>query len=426
MRQLLPNRAEVDVESAYLDLARRRVEGRPYVALNMVASADGAIAVDGRTAAMSSAGDRQVFHYLRSLADVILVGAQTVRAERYGPPKLSAERQAERVARGQAPLPRIAIVSGSLDLDWSTPIFHEPASRPFLIVPGSSDPGRRAAAAEVAEVIVVGEQRADMVAALQALHAQGAGVVLCEGGPTLNGELALAGCIDEVCLTVAPVLVGGSSRTGILGATVLPEVQPLEVALLLEEEGNLFFRYQQRGEVAAAPAADEVASASAADPRPIELADVVRHLDYPMHVVTAAADGERSGCLVGFAAQCSIEPPRFAVWLSKKNHTFRVANKAQHLGVHFPGPDDHALAELFGGETGDEVDKFARVAWREGPEGVPVLDDLPTWFVGRVSERFDSGDHVCFMLVPVAASVGGSGRQLGFQAVRDIDAGHEA
>src|SRR5438128_2042182 len=100
-----------------------------------------------------------------------------------------------------------------------------------------------------------------------------------------------------------------------------------------------------------------------------EFQRLVATLDYPMFVVTCASpDGvERSGCLVGFTSQCSIPPPRFMVWISVKNHTFEVARRATHLGVHvLPADDPAGLAELFGGETGDEVDKFERCAWHEG------------------------------------------------------------
>ena len=153
---------------------------------------------------------------------------------------------------------------------------------------------------------------------------------------------------------------------------------------------------------------------------------LVARLDYPMFVLTAraAAGGERSGCLIGFASQCSIHPPRFAVWVSEKNHTFEVAKASSHLGVHALSASQRRLAELFGGETGDAVDKFSRCSWHEGPEGVPVLDDVAGWFVGRVSERLDTGDHLGFLLEPVAAEVFDV-PNLTFQDVKDVDPGHD-
>jgi len=153
---------------------------------------------------------------------------------------------------------------------------------------------------------------------------------------------------------------------------------------------------------------------------------VAGDLDYPMFIVTAAAGGERAGCLVGFATQTSIDPARFLVCVSRTNRTYRVACAARALGVHVVPAAAVALAELFGGETGDEVDKFARAAWRDGPEGVPILADCPSWFVGRVLERVDAGDHVAFLLDPVAAEHGATGDALTFHRARHIAPGHEA
>ena len=152
---------------------------------------------------------------------------------------------------------------------------------------------------------------------------------------------------------------------------------------------------------------------------------LVARLDYPMFVLTArsSADGERAGCLIGFASQCSIHPPRFAVWVSDKNHTFGVAREASHLGVHALSRSQRRLADLFGGTTGDDVDKFAKCGWHDGPEGVPVLDDVAGWFVGRVVERLDTGDHLGFLLEPVAAEVTDV-PNLTFQDVKDLDPGH--
>jgi len=121
-------------------------------------------------------------------------------------------------------------------------------------------------------------------------------------------------------------------------------------------------------------------------------------LDYPMFIATAAAHGERSGCLVGFAAQTSIDPSRFLACISRENHTYRVACAADHLAVHVVPAGGEALARLFGGETTDHADKFAEVAWHEGPRGAPILSECPNWFVGRVLDRLDTGDHAGFLL----------------------------
>jgi flavin reductase (DIM6/NTAB) family NADH-FMN oxidoreductase RutF len=150
---------------------------------------------------------------------------------------------------------------------------------------------------------------------------------------------------------------------------------------------------------------------------------LVDRLDYPMLIVTAEADGERAGCLVGFATQCSIEPPRFLLCISRQNHTFRVASRASTLVAHLLGPEDGALAALFGEETGDTVDKFARCCWAPGPGG-PVLEDCRRWFAGRVLNRIEAGDHVAFLVEPFAAAAGPDDGQLGFQDVRHLRPGH--
>jgi flavin reductase (DIM6/NTAB) family NADH-FMN oxidoreductase RutF len=155
--------------------------------------------------------------------------------------------------------------------------------------------------------------------------------------------------------------------------------------------------------------------------------DLVTLLDYPMYVVTAASGDEVSGCLVGFASQTSIKPPRFLVGLSKNNRTFRVARHATHLGVHLVASEHLALAELFGGRTGDDVDKFAQCDWFKGPYDVPILSDAAGWFVGSVCDRFVLGDHVGHLLEPVAGQPPGDlERWVTFADVRDLEPGHKA
>lgn len=152
---------------------------------------------------------------------------------------------------------------------------------------------------------------------------------------------------------------------------------------------------------------------------------LVGQLDYPMLIVTADDGHRRAGCLVGFASQCGIDPSRFMVWLSKRNHTHEVARGADLLGVHLPTAANRDLAELFGTVTGFDEDKFARCSWRPGPGGVPLLVDCAQWFVGRVLDRYDTGDHEAFLLEPTEVGEAGAG-QLGFQRVRDLDAGNDA
>ena len=148
-------------------------------------------------------------------------------------------------------------------------------------------------------------------------------------------------------------------------------------------------------------------------------------LDYPMVVVTAADGDEQAGCLVGFHTQCSMDPVRFLVLLSNKNHTHEVASGAEVLAVHFLTAEQAALAELFGTRTGDHVDKLAEVAHSTGPAGVPLLDDCDERFVGRVRGRVALGDHTGFLLEPVDAEFSGAIDQLGFQQVKDLDPGHQ-
>lgn len=144
-----------------------------------------------------------------------------------------------------------------------------------------------------------------------------------------------------------------------------------------------------------------------------------------MFVVTTAADGHRSGCLVGFATQTSLQPPRFLVGISKSNHTFGVAAQSGHLAVHILARRDIELAQLFGGHTGDDIDKFEHCAWHSGPAGMPILDDAPAWFVGETLNRIELGDHLGYLLKPVAGYAPlHVDHMLTFSDVDDIEPGH--
>jgi len=154
---------------------------------------------------------------------------------------------------------------------------------------------------------------------------------------------------------------------------------------------------------------------------------LVAQLNYPMFVVTTAAGGKRAGCLVGFTSQVSIHPRRFLVGLSNKNYTYRVAAQSGHLAVHVLAAHDLALARLFGEQTGDQVDKFARCAWHEGPQGLPILDDAVAWFSGPIVERLPLGDHVAFLLEPDSGrAAGDTGSLVSFGDVTDFEPGHSA
>ena len=138
-----------------------------------------------------------------------------------------------------------------------------------------------------------------------------------------------------------------------------------------------------------------------------------------MFIATVPGDG----CLIGFATQCSVDPVRFIACLSNKNRTYRLARDAEYMAVHVVPEDRRDLAKLFGGETGDEVDKLAQVETRDGPGGVPLIAGCP-YLVGRVMQQLDLGDHVVFVLDVIETE--GSAEAITFQRVRAIDPGHEA
>lgn len=154
--------------------------------------------------------------------------------------------------------------------------------------------------------------------------------------------------------------------------------------------------------------------------------ELVGQLDYSMFIVTVATDDERAGCLVGFATQSSIDPPRFLVCVSRANRTCRVASASKMLAVHFVPRHAEALAELFGGCSGDDVDKFARCGWHPGPAGLPILDECGNWFAGRVLERLDLGDHVGFLLEPIDVHLEHGGPAFEFHRAKHIEPGHPA
>ncbi len=154
---------------------------------------------------------------------------------------------------------------------------------------------------------------------------------------------------------------------------------------------------------------------------------LVADLDYPMFVVTTAANGQRAGCLVGFATQASIDPPRLIVLLSKSNCTFRVARHAKVLVVNVLHDGNTDLAALFGEQTGDNVDKFALCDWEEGPEGAPLLTDARGSVAGAIVARLDAGDHVAhLMAVQEVARRHAARRFLPFSRVKDLTPGHPA
>jgi riboflavin-specific deaminase-like protein len=247
MRLLLPeHRPSVEPEEVYLT-EREPPAGRPWVLVNMVTSLDGATAVGGRSGALGSPADRRVFHLIRSLADIILVGAATVRAEGYGPPRLDDRVQEARLLRGQAPLPRLAVVTSRLDLDLGAALITESDPAPIVVTTAHAPRARRVEVARVADLVLAGQgERIDLREAVGLLGELGASVVVCEGGASLNGQLFELDLVDELCLTLAPLVAVGASNRAAHG----PELdRPLgfEPASLIEADGVLLLRALRTG-----------------------------------------------------------------------------------------------------------------------------------------------------------------------------------
>jgi riboflavin biosynthesis pyrimidine reductase len=238
-----------DADGDPLDLYRRAARHigpeRPWVLSNFVAGIDGAIAVDGRAGGLSSPEDQSVFRLLRSLADVVLVGAGTFRAERYPPLRSSPAERVEREQRGQGPAPALAVVSRSLQLDWDRPAFTNAPTRPLVLTCADADAHARRRAGEVADVVVAGEQQVDLAAGLVELRSRGHEVVLCEGGPALLSELLAHDLLDELCLTIAPLVGGDPSR--IVADEPRPALTRFSLAHLLTAGDELYLRYLRQG-----------------------------------------------------------------------------------------------------------------------------------------------------------------------------------
>ncbi|MGE5289581.1 MAG: pyrimidine reductase family protein [Micromonosporaceae bacterium] len=234
-----------DALAPYADVSRARADGGCWVMANMVGGLDGSAAIGGRVAALSTPPDAELFILMRALADVVLVGAETVRREGYRDIRLPAERALARQAAGRTRTPRLAVVTRSLELDWSGSAFAgAPAeSRSLVITCKAADARRVERARHVADVVIAGEERVDVEHAVLRLSELGARVVLCEGGPTLLGELVSAGRLDELCLTIAPVMGGDPLPVSVSP----PGVPPRHFTLrhVLRDGDTLFLRYEQ-------------------------------------------------------------------------------------------------------------------------------------------------------------------------------------
>ncbi|MEU6347703.1 pyrimidine reductase family protein [Streptomyces sp. NPDC047072] len=235
-----------ELADAYAYPALGPAAGGPDVWLraNMVSTLDGAAQHDGRSQPISSATDMRIFGTLRALADVVVAGAETVRQEGYRPARARAEFAALREAAGQGPAPAIAVISASLDLDFSLPLYTSPLV-PTLILTGAAAAPDRVAAAEKAgaRVVIAGDGvGVDPARAVSALADLGHTRLLTEGGPRLLGQLVAAGVLDELCLTVAPMLTAGDAQR-IAGGPSVAVPSRFALASLLEEDGFLFSRY---------------------------------------------------------------------------------------------------------------------------------------------------------------------------------------
>ena len=212
----------------------------------MVSSLDGAAHHGGRSQPLSSAADMRIFGVLRALADVVVVGAETVRREGYRPARRREAFAAAREAAGQAPAPAIAVVSASLELDFSSPLFAEPLV-PTLVLTGARAPAERVRAARDAgvEVVVAGDSAlVDPARVPAALAERGMTRQLTEGGPTLLGRLMAAGVLDEVCLAVSPRVALGTAQR-VADGPVLETPADFSLESVLEEDGFLFTRYRK-------------------------------------------------------------------------------------------------------------------------------------------------------------------------------------
>lgn len=240
IRRLGPSGAELDRD----DLVAAYAIGdrtKPHLRMNFVTSLDGAVSVGGVSKGLSTPDDQRVFRILRLLSDVVLVGAGTLRIEDYNPLELRPEDRAWRHSQGLPEIPLLAVVSGRLDLRPDLRALERAPVRPLILTLPSAAADRRAELAQVADVVDV----VDVREAMGVLHDRGFRQVLCEGGPTLMGALTVADLVDELCLSVAPVLVGpGPGRiTAGLEASAVRSMRLEQV--LQSDDGTLLLRYRR-------------------------------------------------------------------------------------------------------------------------------------------------------------------------------------
>jgi riboflavin biosynthesis pyrimidine reductase len=237
MRLLLPHPADLSADDL-VTLYAPPDRTTPRVRVNFVAS------LDGFSEGLSGPADKQIFGILRGWCDALLVGAGTLRHEGYGPVRLDAARRERRRDAGLPEVPVLAVVSGRLDLSPGHPALAEAPVRPIVLTHAASPADRREALAAVADVLVCGETEVDLGAALDALAERGLTQVLSEGGPYVLGGLQAADRVDELCLTVAPLLAGPGAGRITAGAPTA--AHRMDLAHAVEAEGELFLRYVRR------------------------------------------------------------------------------------------------------------------------------------------------------------------------------------
>ena len=253
MRQLLPvpspDLSDVDLDTIYG--WPQWPSAHPWVRANMVSTIDGAAASpDGLSEGISSAADRRIFGRLRGLADAVLVGAGTVRSEGYRPARTKPDFAERRALAGQGIVPAIAVVSRSLDLDLTLPLYTEPAVRTIVITCAAADSSLIKAAREQCDVEVCGDDSVDLRAAVKALNDRGLTRIHSEGGPRLLADLIAADVLDELLLTLSPTVAGGSFTTGASVPRILEGVsnptglRAVQLHHLLEEDSMLFASYR--------------------------------------------------------------------------------------------------------------------------------------------------------------------------------------
>lgn len=212
------------------------------VRMNFVSSADGAVTLGDRSGALGGRTDRALMQVLRAMADVVVVGAGTVRAEGYGGLRVSADDVSWRRGRGLDDQPALAVVSGGLHLDPGDPVFADAARRPVLVTTDAAAAAHGALFDPVATVIACGGDRVDLGEMLEVFAHRGWTQVLCEGGPHLFGALLAEGLVDEVCVTIAPRFVGGEAGRIVQGVPEADRRFSLG-GVFTDDDGFAFLRY---------------------------------------------------------------------------------------------------------------------------------------------------------------------------------------